>query len=52
MKALLGEIVDNHNRLLQAQQNKGGSDNQVRFIIKIPSNIIGMVIGKSGETIK
>lgn len=52
VKALLGEIVENHNRLLQAQQNKGGTDNQVRFIIKIPSNIIGMVIGKSGETIK
>lgn len=50
---MLGEIVDNHNRLLQAQQNKPGNDNNsVRFIIKIPSNIIGMVIGKSGETIK
>jgi len=49
---MLNEIVEGHNRLQQAQSNKTPSNNTVRIIIKIPSNIIGMVIGKSGETIK
>lgn len=49
---MLNEIVEGHIKLQNAQQNKVSSGDQVRFIIKIPSNIIGMVIGKSGETIK
>lgn len=49
---MLNEIVEGHIKLQHAQQNKVGSVDQVRFVIKIPSSIIGMVIGKSGETIK
>ena len=52
VKAMLNEIVENHMKLQEAQQNKQSSKDTVRIIVKIPCNIIGMVIGKSGETIK
>ncbi len=39
-------------KLQEAQQNKHSSKDTIRIIVKIPSTIIGMVIGKSGETIK
>ena len=49
---MLNEIIENHLKTQRAQQNKMTGGDQVRFLLRIPSNIIGMVIGKSGETIK
>src|SRR3990167_407210 len=49
---LINEIVQNHLKLQKAQQNKITDSNETRYVLMIPSSIIGAVIGKSGETIK
>ena len=49
---LINEIVQNHMKLQKAQQNKITDSNETRYVLMIPSSIIGAVIGKSGETIK
>ena len=47
VKTLLAEIVDN-----QRKMKMGLSKGQNRIELGIPHNMIGLVIGKGGETVK
>jgi len=50
VKAMLNEIVENQRNMHEAMSGK--LKGKVRVIIKVPNNMVGLVIGRGGETIK
>lgn len=49
---MLNDIVEQQKKLKQAMTGQVESEDAVRVIIKVPLNMVGLVIGKGGETIK
>ena len=53
VKQLLQEIIDQQKRIKSAQSGRGGSDGPgTRVELIVPDTIVGLIIGKGGETIK
>ena len=50
---MLSEIVEEQQRVKQVMAGKlPGNEKGVRILIKVPNNMVGLVIGKGGETIR
>lgn len=53
VKDMLYEIINRQKKLRNAMQgNMPEDENSVRILIKVPNNMVGLVIGRGGETIK
>lgn len=50
---MIEEIIDNHRKRRSAMTGSHGDDGEnIREVIKVATSLVGLVIGRGGETIK